>query len=52
MDQVFLQRSDKGLAAGLQPHAIVNTGVIHQRIDAAEGLLRLCHRPSTILLFA
>lgn len=52
MDQVFFKRSEKRLTPGLEPYAIVHSGVIHQRINAAKARQHLAYRPGAFSLLA
>ncbi|CAH0326344.1 hypothetical protein SRABI106_04620 [Rahnella aquatilis] len=44
VDQILLERLHKGFATGIQPDAVVGTGVIHQPVDTAVAGMHLIHR--------
>ena len=52
MHRVLFQRADERFAPCLQPDAIVDPGVIHQPVDAAEGRQRLADRAAAGRLVA
>nr|GEZ78905.1 hypothetical protein [Tanacetum cinerariifolium] len=44
MNEVLLQRLDKRATAGLQPHVVIDAGVIDQPVEAPEAFEHLAHR--------